>query len=79
MRISETIMHNVGLTDWVAEDTQDYVKKAIALSSDIPALAKLRGNLRQQVMDSPLFGITQYTQHFENALTKMVDVYVAPK
>jgi len=74
-RISETIAHNVGLADWIAEDTEDYVKKAIKFASDVPALVDLRAKLKPQVMASPLFDITRYTRNFETGLKDMVNNY----
>lgn len=74
-RIGETIAHNVGLADWIAEDTQDYIQKAVTFAADLPALAELRTKLRPQVMASPLFNIVRYTQHFEAALRGMINSF----
>jgi protein O-GlcNAc transferase len=74
-RISETIAHNVGLAHWVAEDTQDYINKAIAFASDLPALAKLRGNLQQQVLSSPLFDAPGFSRQFETAVVGMLSAH----
>jgi predicted O-linked N-acetylglucosamine transferase (SPINDLY family) len=45
---------NLGLEAWVAESEEDYVRKAVALASDIPGLVKLRAGLRQRIQASPL-------------------------
>lgn len=74
-RIGETIANNIGLEEWIAEDVEDYINKAIRFASNIPALATLRANLRQQAMNSPLFNAPRYTRHFEDALIQMVEIY----
>ncbi|MEG3638755.1 tetratricopeptide repeat protein [Magnetococcus sp. PR-3] len=51
----ESLLHHAGLASWIAEDTQDYVEKVVALARDLPALAQLRQTLREQVLASPLF------------------------
>ena len=65
------IMNNVGLPDWIAADTNDYLAKAIAHASDLPRLATLRSSLRDQVMASPLFDAPRFARHFEAALRGM--------
>jgi predicted O-linked N-acetylglucosamine transferase (SPINDLY family) len=53
-RFGASILHAVGLDDWVAADTESYVARAVAAASDLPALAALRAGLRQRVVRSPL-------------------------
>nr|WP_315488767.1 tetratricopeptide repeat protein [uncultured Rhodoferax sp.] len=65
------LLMNAGLPEWIASDTEDYVKRAIDHAADLQALAELRGALRQQVLASPLFNATDFAQHFENALRGM--------
>lgn len=77
-RIGETIAQNIGLSDWIAKDIEDYIHKAIAYSADLTALAALRAKLRQDVMASPLYNQARYVQHFEAALTGMVKSYARP-
>lgn len=45
-RVSASILTRTGLGDWVAETQDDYVAKAVAKASDIPALAALRKETR---------------------------------
>jgi len=71
-RLGETIVTNVGLTDWIAEDTSDYINKAITFSSDLPALLETRSHLRTAARSSPLFNTSKFTQQFEEALTEMI-------
>ena len=53
-RHSVSHLSNVGLTDCVTQTPEQYVDRAIAMSSDLYALAGLRARLREQVLTSPL-------------------------
>ena len=46
----ESLLHNAGLSDWIASDEIDYFDKSVALASDWENLASLRARLRQQVL-----------------------------
>ncbi len=65
--LGESIANNSGLSDWIAEDEDDYVEKVIKFSSDIEALQKLRISLREKLSSSPLFDIQNFAIHFEEA------------
>ncbi len=53
-RHSLSHLSNVGLTETIARDQQDYVEQAVALAHDLPRLAALRARLREQMAGSPL-------------------------
>jgi predicted O-linked N-acetylglucosamine transferase (SPINDLY family) len=65
------LMMNAGLPDYVANDAQDYVDRAIRLSADLPALARLRAGLRAQVQQSPVFDAARFAGHLVVALRGM--------
>ena len=69
--VGESIAHNAGLTDWIANGDDDYVAKAVEHTRDLNQLATLRAKLRQQVLDSPLFDARRFARHFEDALYGM--------
>jgi predicted O-linked N-acetylglucosamine transferase (SPINDLY family) len=69
--MGESIAHNAGLADWIAEDDDDYVAKAITYTADLGRLAALRNKLRGQVLASPLFDAPRFARHFEAALWGM--------
>lgn len=69
--VGETIAHNAGLSEWIAEDEHDYVAKAVYFASNLEQLAKLRAGLRQQVLASPLFDAPRFARHFEEAMWGM--------
>lgn len=62
------LLMNAGLPEWVAEDAEDYVRKAVSHAGDLPRLASLRAGMRQQVLASPLFDAPRFARHFEEAL-----------
>ena len=65
------LLMNAGLPDWIASDPDDYVARALAHASDLPRLAALRGNLRAQVLASPVYDAARFAKHFEAALRGM--------
>jgi protein O-GlcNAc transferase len=70
-RVGESIVANVGLAGWIAEDDADYISKAVAHASAPEGLAALRGRLRVQALASPLFDIDRFARNFEAALWGM--------
>jgi len=72
---AKSIAHHARLPDWVADDKDDYVAKAVAFTSDLECLAALRAGLRQQVLASPLFDARRFARNFETALWEMWQSY----
>ena len=69
----ETIAQNAGLSDWIAQDEDDYVAKALDFTSDLAALTNLRAGLRQKMMSSPLCNAARFARHFEETLSEIWD------
>ena len=67
-RHSASHMSNAGLPDWVAQDLDAYVARAIAAASDIPALAELRAHMRDRVRASPLCDAPRFGRNLGAAL-----------
>jgi len=65
------LLMNAGLPEWVAEDTDDYVARAVSHAGDLQRLATLRNGLRQQIRSSPIFDAPRFARHFEEALRGM--------
>jgi protein O-GlcNAc transferase len=63
-----SILSNVGLTDWIAENREQYVSIAAKMAGDLPRLAELRGNLRARMRTSPLMDGPRFTRNVEAAL-----------
>lgn len=70
-RQGASLLHAAGLDNWIAASKPDYVSRAIHFGNDLPALAKLRQNLRVQVQASPVFDAERFARNFENALWEM--------
>ena len=71
----ETIAHNAGQAHWIAEDDDDYLRKAVLFSSDLPALARTRSGLRGQVMAAPICDAARFARHFELMIEEMWSDY----
>lgn len=65
------LLANVGLIDWIASDLDDYITRGIRLAADIESLEKLRCNLRQQALHSPIFDGQRFAGHFVDAMRQM--------
>ena len=70
-RVSASILHTAGFDDWIADDLDAYVEKAVRLARDIPALGRLRQTVRPQFMASPMCDAPRFARNFEAALRKM--------
>jgi predicted O-linked N-acetylglucosamine transferase (SPINDLY family) len=70
-RQGASLLTAAGLGEWIATSVEDYIGKAVALSSDLPRLAALRAGLREQVRVSPLFDARRFARNFEDALWGM--------
>jgi predicted O-linked N-acetylglucosamine transferase (SPINDLY family) len=53
-RHSLSHLSNIGLTETIARDLDEYIDIAVALANDLPRLAELRSGLRGRVAASPL-------------------------
>ena len=64
---------DAGLTgrDWIAENHNEYVSKAIKFSSNFDELSKIRMNLRQISLQSPIFDAPRFAEHFSRMLWEM--------
>jgi protein O-GlcNAc transferase len=65
------LLMNAGLPEWVANDQDDYLSRAVSYASDLQRLASLRAGLRQQILASPIFDAPRFARHFEAALRSM--------
>jgi predicted O-linked N-acetylglucosamine transferase (SPINDLY family) len=66
-RFGAMILHAVAMDDWVAADVDAYVARALAASTDLERLARLRASLRQRVAGSPLCDTAGLARHVEDA------------
>ena len=71
----ESILHNVGLPDWIAADNEAYVAIAVARATDLSGLATLRAKLRSQLLASPLCDAPLFARNLEAAFRGMWQAY----
>jgi Predicted O-linked N-acetylglucosamine transferase, SPINDLY family len=65
-RLSASIATTIGLTDWIAENREQYVELAICKAADLSSLAALRQQLRGIFSSSVLGDQTAYTRSVEH-------------
>ena len=59
------------MSDWVANDENEYVKKAIKFSTNLELLTEINKSLRQAALESPLFNASLFAEQFKDAVWKM--------
>jgi predicted O-linked N-acetylglucosamine transferase (SPINDLY family) len=70
-RYGGTALVNLELNDLIAGSTDDYVRIATELASDLPRLVELRGRLRGQLTGSPLMDAAGFARSVEQAYRQM--------
>jgi predicted O-linked N-acetylglucosamine transferase (SPINDLY family) len=70
-RSGSSILSNVGMPELIASSTEDYVRIAAALASDVPRLSEIRNNLRQRMERSALMDGPAFARDIEAAFRKM--------
>jgi len=74
---TESINHNLGMSDWIANDENEYVKKAIKFSTDLELLTEINKNLRRAALKSPLFNSTLFAKQLNNAFWEMWNNFIS--
>jgi predicted O-linked N-acetylglucosamine transferase (SPINDLY family) len=74
-RMGVTIAHSIGHPEWVADNTDEYQRKAIDLACDVQRLNAIRLRLRQQVEASPMMDEIGYTRGLETAYRQMWKIW----
>ena len=75
-RIGESINKNLNMNDWIAKDENDYVSIAVKKASNLDELFKIKKELRNKFLKSPLSNVQKYTKEFENSLNLMWKNYL---
>ena len=65
------MLSNLGLSQWIADDTNHYIERAVSLGSDVPGLVAIRNSLRSSLAASPLMDARRFAKDFEAALRQM--------
>jgi predicted O-linked N-acetylglucosamine transferase (SPINDLY family) len=66
-RAGASLQHALGLDDFIAQDPEDFVQKAVALASDFGRLAEIRASMRER-MAVRFTDSKSYMRSFESAL-----------
>jgi len=77
-RIGASHMHAVGLSEFIAENEDDFVRRAQFIASDMPRLASLREKLPQMLAASPLMDEAGFAARFTGALRQEWARYCRP-
>ncbi|HYD69448.1 tetratricopeptide repeat protein [Azospirillum sp.] len=67
-RFGASMLANLGLSDWIAQTEEEYVRLAVAKAGDRAALASLRQGLRQRLLDSPVCDAGSFARGFGAAM-----------
>jgi protein O-GlcNAc transferase len=62
---------NLGMTELIAQNTDDFVKIATELATDLPRLAEIRRTLRARMQASPLMDGPRFARNMEAAYRQM--------
>jgi predicted O-linked N-acetylglucosamine transferase (SPINDLY family) len=76
-RFGAMILHAVGMDDWICHDIDDYVARSVAAASDLPALVRLRSEMRARVHESPLCDAAGLARQIEAAYRQLLDTAYA--
>ncbi|AOK03257.1 tetratricopeptide repeat protein [Burkholderia sp. AU28942] len=77
--IGESILHTLGMPEWIADNDDDYVAKAAAFARDLPHVAEVRAGLRERLLRSPLCDAQRFARNLEAAFAQMVDAAAAAR
>ena len=66
-RVSGSLMHQLGLENWVLNTKDQYISTAEIMANDIISLSTLRRNLRVKAQ-ATIFNAKKYTLELENAI-----------
>jgi predicted O-linked N-acetylglucosamine transferase (SPINDLY family) len=70
-RIGTSLMINLDLPHWVAQDEDEYVSKAVGLTQDVEGLAELRAGMRERMSGSNLMDEKGFASDVENTYQKI--------
>jgi len=70
-RVGASIMHQIGLEEFVASSIENYVQLAAAIARDQERLAGMRKSLRQRLLESKLMDKRLFTKTLESAYRQM--------
>jgi protein O-GlcNAc transferase len=76
-RLGSSVLIGVGHPEWIARSEDEYADIAVALASDLPALAALRAGLRAQMQASAVMDEPGFARKAEAAYREMFSRWAA--
>jgi len=70
-RQGASLLNCADLQDWIAQDEEEYIAKAIQHGANIDLLSALRENLRAKILETALFDASRFSKQFEDAMFGM--------
>ena len=71
-RYGYSINKNVNLDNFIAKDNNDFLDKALKITSNIEELSRLRSNLRNNALKSSLFDTGKFNKDFLNLIRQII-------
>jgi len=72
-RTGESIMKNANLNNFIATSNEEYIEKAVFFANNIDELEKVRKELFDKVLETPIFDTTSFSTDFCVALENMLN------
>jgi predicted O-linked N-acetylglucosamine transferase (SPINDLY family) len=66
-RAGSSLLHTIGLSEWVAQSEEEYLRIAAEWATILPRLAELRATLRPRMQASPLMDAPRFARNIETA------------
>jgi protein O-GlcNAc transferase len=73
--VAGSLLQTMGLSELLADDLEDYQRKARALAEHPELLSGLKAKVRERRHTSPLFDSARFARHLEAAYRAMWDRY----
>ena len=74
-RLGSSILTGSGHPEWIAKSEEEYVEIAVALASDLDALARTRSGLRDELENGPLMDESGFARRVEAAYRDMFKIW----
>ncbi len=75
-RMSASILHSIGLDDFITHSGVEYVQKAVELAQNPDDLQSLRSTMRERLSFSPLLDVKNIAGSLEVAYRQMWQIYI---
>lgn len=72
-RVAASIVSSAGIPECIAENTDDYILKAVALGNNPDQLKAMKQKVTEAKLSAPLFDTQRYVDALERAYVRMLD------